>query len=114
MCLSVNVSEQVLFNPVMAADGGCGLSVAGSGTFRLLRAADGALKAAPCALAKREPQNYTAHAWLPDSALALPLSCRHPESLAKRDAQTHTARTPGCPTVRAPLAYLSWQSAVMQ
>lgn len=58
----------MLFNPVMAADGGCGLSVAGSGTFRLLRAADGALKAAPCALAKREPQNYTAHAWLPDSA----------------------------------------------
>ena len=62
----------MLFNPVIAADGGCGLSVAGSGTFRLLRAADGALKAAPCALAKREPQNYTAHAWLPDSALALP------------------------------------------
>ena len=60
--------EQVLFNPVMATDGGCGLSVAGSGAFRLLRAADGALKAAPCALAKREPQNYTAHAWLPDSA----------------------------------------------
>lgn len=86
----------MLFNPVMAADGGCGLSVAGSGTFRLLRAADGALKAAPCALAKREPQNYTAHAWLPDSALALPLSCWHPEALAKRDLQKHTAM-PGCP-----------------
>jgi hypothetical protein len=59
---------QVLFNPVMAADGGCTLSVVGSGTFRLLRAGEGALKPAPCALAKREPQNYTAHAWLTDSA----------------------------------------------
>ncbi|KAK9845760.1 hypothetical protein WJX81_001703 [Elliptochloris bilobata] len=59
--------RKVLFNPVMAADGGCGLSVAGSGVFRLLRAADGGLKPAPSALAKREPQNYTAHAWLPDS-----------------------------------------------
>jgi len=58
----------VLFNPVMAADGSCGISVGGSGIFRLLRASDGTLKAAPCALAKREPQNYTAHAWLADSA----------------------------------------------
>ena len=97
----------------MAADGGRGLSVAGSGIFRLLRAADGALKAAPCALAKREPQNYNAHAWLPDSAIALSLSYRHPESLAKRNPQTHTPRTPDCPTVRAPLAYLSSQSALM-
>ena len=59
---------QVLFNPVMAADGACTVSVVGSGTFRLLRAGEGALKPAPCALAKREPQNYTAHAWLTDSA----------------------------------------------
>ncbi len=67
---------QVLFNPVMAADGACTLSVVGSGTFRLLRAGEGALKPAPCALAKREPQNYTAHAWLTDSARPPDRRCR--------------------------------------
>ena len=60
----------------MAADGSCGISVGGSGIFRLLRASDGTLKAAPCALAKREPQNYTAHAWLTDSARPPDRRCR--------------------------------------
>ena len=38
----------------------------GSGIFKCFKTAENSLKLLTSALAKREPQNYMAHAWLPE------------------------------------------------
>jgi len=43
------------------------ISVVGNGIFKTFKTVDGNLKVQPSILGKREPQNYTCHAWLPDA-----------------------------------------------
>jgi hypothetical protein len=58
------VIAQCLFNP---ADLGL-VSVVGQGIFKVFRTADSNLKLLPNALAKRDAQNYTCHAWMPEGS----------------------------------------------
>lgn len=55
---------QCLFNP---ADLGL-VSVVGQGIFKVFRTGDSNLKLLPNALAKRDAQNYTCHAWMPEGS----------------------------------------------
>lgn len=55
---------QCLFNPGAAGEGNSIVSVIGSGIFKCFKTAENSLKLLTSALAKREPQNYMAHAWL--------------------------------------------------
>lgn len=56
--------RQCLFNP---ADLGL-VSVVGQGIFKIFKTADSNLKLLPNALAKRDSQNYTCHAWMPEGS----------------------------------------------
>ena len=57
---------QCLFNPGAAGEGNGIVSVVGSGIFKCFKTAENSLKLLTSALAKREPQNYMAHCWLPE------------------------------------------------
>ena len=54
--------HQLMFNPADPTTA----SLVGQGIFRVYKVADTSLKPQPNALGKREPQNYTCHAWLPE------------------------------------------------
>ncbi|KAK9830297.1 hypothetical protein WJX72_010857 [[Myrmecia] bisecta] len=56
---------QVLFSPTTAGDGGV-VSVIGNGIFKCFKLVENNMKLLQGALAKREPQNYTAHSWIMD------------------------------------------------
>lgn len=60
------VCLQCLFNPGAAGEGNGIVSVVGSGIFKCFKTAENSLKLLTSALAKREPQNYMAHCWLPE------------------------------------------------
>ncbi len=55
-----------MFNPGAAGEGNGIISVIGSGIFKCFKTAENSLKLLTSALAKREPQNYMAHCWLPE------------------------------------------------
>ncbi|CAG9461063.1 unnamed protein product [Pedinophyceae sp. YPF-701] len=56
-----NPVHQCVFHPSPEMDL---ISVVGNGIFKTFRVVDQALKSQPASLAKREPHNYTAHAWI--------------------------------------------------
>jgi hypothetical protein len=58
-----------LFSPGSGIDiSGIMVSVVGRSIFRTYRYQDNSLKPMPTSLHKRDPQNYTAHAWLIEGA----------------------------------------------
>ncbi|EIE19478.1 WD40 repeat-like protein, partial [Coccomyxa subellipsoidea C-169] len=56
--------NQILFAPGSALDGNIIVSAVGNGIFKTYRYQENALRPMPTSMAKREPQNYTCHAWL--------------------------------------------------
>ena len=65
---------QLLFSQGSGGDNVGVISVIGNGIFKCFRIVDNTLKLLPSALAKHDPQNYTAHAWMPEGE-AVPCSC---------------------------------------
>ncbi|KAL3131590.1 hypothetical protein ABBQ38_007889 [Trebouxia sp. C0009 RCD-2024] len=61
-----NPIYQCLFNPGAVGEGNGIVSVVGSGIFKCFKTAENSLKLLTSALAKRDPQSYMAHAWLPE------------------------------------------------
>ena len=57
---------QCLFNPGAAGEGSSIVSVVGAGIFKCFKTAENSLKLLTSPLAKRDPQNFMAHAWLPE------------------------------------------------
>ena len=55
---------QCLFNPGAAGEGSSIVSVVGAGIFKCFKTAENSLKLLTSPLAKRDPQNFMAHAWL--------------------------------------------------
>ncbi len=60
----LDASAQILFAPGSALDGNIIVSAVGNGIFKTYRYQENALRPMPTSMAKREPQNYTCHAWL--------------------------------------------------
>ena len=85
---------QCLFNPGAAGEGNGIVSVVGAGIFKCFKTAENSLKLLTSALAKREPQNYMAHAWLSEGMCSHSqprcLYCMCP-TLVTKDAQPSSA-----------------------